>query len=88
MSSRRRRNLRDPAVGQSELGVIPGKEPNRLVPDLPAPGCRGDNLRHTGQKRPTSPVEIIEMLVMAQQHRINCTDLGQHYRGTCLFCAY
>src|ERR1035441_9823307 len=70
-----RRSCRDvergAAICRCKLGGFPRREANGIAGESLSADLRCENLTHTGEKRPAAVVEVVGVLIVAEQ---NCVD--------------
>jgi hypothetical protein len=63
------------AVGGGERGLFPEREPVRVATETAVAGDSGVHNRHAGQELSSRGVEVVVVLVVGQQHRIDSSEL-------------
>jgi hypothetical protein len=79
----RRGDLDRRAVRRLQVRALPGLEAARGAAEALGAGGRGDDRPRVRQQRATRGVEVVLVLVVREQHRVDPADLGGGDRRAC-----
>ena len=81
MAARRRRDAQAATRGRRDFEAVPGREPSCIAAEAPRADARRRDEPCPGEKGAARSVEVVEMLVMAEQHGIDLPEGFGRKRG-------
>ena len=77
MSCRRRRDAKRAPPWRRDIDALPRRESHCVLAQAHGAGARGQHSTHIVEQRAARPVEVVEVVIMAQEHNVDAAKLAR-----------